>query len=269
MVHAGGAAACTEVEITDGEAPYSQGPPFGTQQSRSIGKLGEALAKAQTEIENAVADSTNPHFRSKYADLASVREAAKPIAKHGLAVVQQVVSLGSAIGVRTVLLHTSGEWLASTVYVEPDKPGPQAAGSVITYLRRYSLAAALGIAQEDDDGNAASPAPPPARAVTHRRPPAAESLPPSMERMVTETAQDRARAMMVKHPPEGLGWDPKHAQAWLKKYFGVTSPNTLSQSQAMDASVLLATRMKTPELYPAQLEMFYQEERIHSGDYDK
>lgn len=155
------------------------------EQTPTIGALAAALALAQDEMENAAKDSKNPHFNSKYADLASVRAAAKPIYKQGLATVQQVISKpDGSIGVRTVLAHKSGEWMASRAYVKPDKSGPQAAGSVITYLRRYMLAAALGIAQEDDDGNGAgngrntppqqpsprAPAPAPAAAPAKEKP---------------------------------------------------------------------------------------------------
>lgn len=131
------------------------------EQTPSVAELAKALAAAQAEMENAIKDSENPAFKqgakvSRYADLAAVREASKPIYKHGLSVVQQVLSSSDAIGVRTLLLHSSGEWMASRAFVKPDRTGPQAAGSVITYLRRYMLAAMLGIAQEDDDGNAGS-----------------------------------------------------------------------------------------------------------------
>lgn len=126
----------------------------GYEQTPSVGELAKALAQAQAEMDNAVKDSTNPHFKSKYADLASIRDATKPIYKHGLSVVQQVLSTADAVGVRTMLLHGSGEWIASRAYVKSLQPGPQAAGAVITYLRRYMLAAILGIAQDDDDANA-------------------------------------------------------------------------------------------------------------------
>lgn len=123
--------------------------------STNIGKLFAALAKAQVEIKGAAKDATNPHYKSKYADLASVVDAARPLAKHGIATVQVPFSENGEIGVTTILGHDSGEWISGRLSVKPLKLDPQGAGSVLTYLRRYSLAAMAGIAPEDDDGEAA------------------------------------------------------------------------------------------------------------------
>jgi hypothetical protein len=124
----------------------------------ALAKIGAALAKAQAEIGHAKADSTNPHFSSRYADLASVIDACRePLAKFGIARWQAVCSRGagntSEVGVRTLLM-CEGEFLANVVWCRIEKITPQALGSVITYLRRYALAAAVGIAQADDDAEA-------------------------------------------------------------------------------------------------------------------
>lgn len=126
--------------------------------SPTIALLAEALSKAQAEMENARKDSANPFFKSKYADLASVWEACRgPLGKYGLAVCQMPETGDqSGIIVTTVLMHSSGEWLASQLRMVPMKDDPQGIGSAITYARRYALAAAVGIAPEDDDGNSAS-----------------------------------------------------------------------------------------------------------------
>jgi len=127
--------------------------------SESIKELATALSKAQGEMENASKTSANPYFKSKYADLAEIINTAKKVlAKNGLAVIQMPSLEGELVTVETVLLHSSGEWLSNTAAapLDPKKHDSQAVGSAITYLRRYSLAAFLGIAQEDDDGNAAS-----------------------------------------------------------------------------------------------------------------
>lgn len=233
------------------------------EQSPTIAALATALAIAQGEIENASKDSTNPHFNSKYADLASVRAAAKPIYGHGLAIVQQVASKpDGSIGVRTVLTHKSGEWMASRAYVKPDKSGPQAAGSVVTYLRRYMLAAALGIAQEDDDANAATTI-----RVPRPAPPASKSVGPApMVPLVGAQDGDQVRGLLLRHGPEGMGWEPKHAERWLQKYFGVKRPADLKPPQAVDAALLLTCRMKTPELYPSRLEQFHSEKRVLTAE---
>jgi len=129
--------------------------------SESIAALAAALAKAQAEMENAHKTSSNPHFKSKYADLAEIINTVRPVlAAHGLSVVQFIgLEAGVAIPivtVETVLMHSSGEWMSSVAAAPLSKPDAQGVGSVTTYLRRYSLAAVTGIAQEDDDGNAAS-----------------------------------------------------------------------------------------------------------------
>lgn len=122
----------------------------------TISKLAEALAKAQGEIEGARKDSTNPHFKSKYADLESTWAACrKPLSKHGLSVVQMPFDNDGRVGIETMLLHESGEWIKGIISVKASQEAnPQIAGSILTYLRRYSLQGAVGIAPEDDDGNA-------------------------------------------------------------------------------------------------------------------
>jgi hypothetical protein len=123
--------------------------------SPSLVKIGAALAAAQGEIGNAPKDSANPFFKSKYADLASVLDTCRgPLSSHGIARWQGVVSRDKEIGVRTLLI-CEGEYLGNTVWCQLKEFSPQALGSVITYLRRYSLAAAVGIAQADDDAEAA------------------------------------------------------------------------------------------------------------------
>jgi len=127
------------------------------RQSTSIAKLAPALVKAQAEVENATKNANNPHFRSQYADLAEIIRTVKPVfTSHGLAIVQMPGLEEGHATVETMLVHDSGEWIASVAGAPLAKADPQGVGSAITYLRRYSLAAIAGIAQEDDDGNAAS-----------------------------------------------------------------------------------------------------------------
>jgi len=121
--------------------------------SEQIDELAGALAKAQGMMENAVMNRTNPHFKSRYADLAAIINAArKALSANGLAFVQTI----SDGVLHTRLLHTSGQWIASE-HPLPMSGKPQEIGSALTYARRYSLSALLGIAaDEDDDANAAS-----------------------------------------------------------------------------------------------------------------
>ena len=123
--------------------------------SDSIAKLAEALAQAQAVMVGAAKDSTNPHFRSKYADLAAVWEACRgPLTKHGLSVVQMPSTEGPRVTVATLLMHSSGEFVSNELSAMAKDDGPQGIGSVITYLRRYGLAAVAGVAPEDDDAEA-------------------------------------------------------------------------------------------------------------------
>ena len=132
--------------------------------SADIGELAKALAAAQGEMTAASKDGTNPHFKSRYATLASVWDAIRgPLSRNGLSVSQvlETPDAGPGVIVRTILLHTSGQWICSRYVMPiPDKLTPQAVGSAITYARRYALSAIVGIApDDDDDGNAASVTP--------------------------------------------------------------------------------------------------------------
>ena len=126
--------------------------------SATIGKLAEALASAQAEMNPAKKNATNPHFRSTYADLASLHDASRAaLGKHGLAVVQLPGRRDDGTTtVTTMLMHASGEFIGDESGVRLSAETAQAAGSVISYLRRYAYAAVLGLSAEDDDGAAAS-----------------------------------------------------------------------------------------------------------------
>jgi len=131
--------------------------------SDSISGLAAALAIAQGQMKGAIKDSANPFFKSKYADLASVVEAIRvAFSSNGLSYIQTVEpSDKDEVRVETTLLHSSGEWIACGVLSLPvSKADAQGYGSALTYARRYSLSAAVGVAPEDDDGNAASAAKP-------------------------------------------------------------------------------------------------------------
>ena len=131
--------------------------------SESIAGLAAALAKAQGAMKGAVKDSANPFFKSKYADLASVVEAIRAaFSANGLSYIQTVQSSDiDEVRVETMILHSSGEWISCGVLALPvSKNDAQGYGSALTYARRYSLSAAVGVAPEDDDGNAAVAAKP-------------------------------------------------------------------------------------------------------------
>jgi len=125
-------------------------------QSEQINELAAALAKAQGAMSNAVMNRTNPHFKSKYADLSSVLDASRaPLSANGLSVVQTIQNSERGPFLRTVLMHSSGQFISSE-YALPNTPRPHEMGSALTYARRYSLAAMIcNSSDEDDDGNAA------------------------------------------------------------------------------------------------------------------
>lgn len=127
------------------------------RRSDSIASLAAALAKAQGEIEGASKDKTNPHFKSSYADLASVWGACRaPLSKNSLAVLQPAFADGPCVTVTTILAHSSGEFIEVDLTMTAQQNTPQGIGSCMTYARRYALSSLVGIAPEDDDGNAAS-----------------------------------------------------------------------------------------------------------------
>jgi hypothetical protein len=168
------------------------------QHSESIKEIATALAKAQATMHGAAKDRKNPAFKSEYATLASVVEAARgPLTENGICFIQSPGAMEEGgISVATTLVHTSGEWFKSTVTMPvKDRSNAQAVGSAITYGCRYSLMAMLGLPPVDDDGNAASQgngnrAPPP--------PPAAPPEPTADEKKTAEeieTAFDSAETM--------------------------------------------------------------------------
>jgi hypothetical protein len=119
--------------------------------------ISQALVKAQAAMNHAAKDAKNPHFKSAYSSLASVIDAVRPaLSANGLAFVQKLHTADGGISVETVLIHESGEELSCGIlFIPATKQDAQGFGSAISYGKRYSLQAALGIASEDDDGQAA------------------------------------------------------------------------------------------------------------------
>ena len=132
-------------------------PCHRQDQSATIGKLAFALAKAQGCMHAARKGAENPFFKSRYADLSEVwATIRKPLADNELAVMQTTVAEDGKLRLRTVLVHSSGEWVESVYPVNPQKQDPQGYGSAVTYARRYALSALVGVvADVDDDGEGA------------------------------------------------------------------------------------------------------------------
>ena len=117
--------------------------------------IATALVKAQREFGPALKTSTNPHFRSRYADLSACVEAViDALNNNGIFLLQKNYDCADGIMVETVFIHESGEMIeCGIVHFPAVKHDPQGYASALTYARRYSLMAACGIAPEDDDGN--------------------------------------------------------------------------------------------------------------------
>lgn len=165
--------------------------------SDTLGAIAPALAKAQAELEHADKSKANPHFRSKYADLAGVVDTIKPtLAKHDLAVVQGFLPSPDGVTIETRILHKSGEWIQDEgLHVPADKKNAQGFGSATTYGRRYALMTLLGVApDDDDDGNAASAAPKRAAAKPAAKPERDDDGPA----MCSKAQQDELVAAAVK-----------------------------------------------------------------------
>jgi hypothetical protein len=130
--------------------------------SNEINEIATALVAAQAEFSAVPKGSVNPFFKSKYAALPDVVAHAAPIlAKHGLAVTQSITYIiaGDTIfdALKTALIHKSGQYIENEMLLHLPKQDPQGQGSAVTYARRYSYMAILGlVADDDDDGNAAS-----------------------------------------------------------------------------------------------------------------
>ena len=127
-------------------------------QSESIANLAKALSTVQGKLTYAKKDSKNPFFKSNYADLESVWDACRDLlSNNGLAVTQFPGEyFDGTMSLTTIITHSSGEWISQIMSVPVTKPDAQGAGSALTYMRRYALAAVVGVVQADDDGNAAS-----------------------------------------------------------------------------------------------------------------
>lgn len=213
--------------------------------SETLKALAPALAKAQGAMKSALKDAENPHFSSRYADLAAVWEACRDVlSSNGLAVVQAVAPMtadGHAV-VTTRLLHSSGEWIEEDASTPVAKRDAQGLGSAVTYLRRYSLAAMVGVvADEDDDGNAAS-APPRAKQAAKAAPEPAEPI--------ARFAFEGTVTGGERHEKDGRQWwtieltDPEGGEVVKATTFSSTDAKVASDAKASGATVVAILERK-------------------------
>lgn len=203
-------------------------PMWTLEESPTLSKLAAALAKAQGAIEPALKDSNNPHFGSKYADLASIREVSrKPLADNELCYFQRIRRTEMDVIVQTTLLHSSGEFIRGDCELPVVQRTPQAVGSSITYGRRFGLAALLGIvADEDDDGNAALASGQSAPRAQRREPPPKEAKKPEEPKKPTLSPAQRVRVLALWKAAQKKGMDADVYQAWATRLLGVPKPSS-------------------------------------------
>ena len=201
--------------------------------SESMANIGKALAAFQSEVQDPAKNSDNPFFKSKYVELDDLLKATRPVlAKHGLSVLQEPTSQdGQTIAVKTILLHSSGEWIEfEPLTLKAVKADPQGAGSAITYGRRYALSSVLGVAWDaDDDANKAS-------GKDIKATPKETKQEDKQESNVATEIQRKKLYSMCKE--QCMSADDM--KALLKWKFGVDSSKDLSKQQASEAIEKLA-----------------------------
>lgn len=130
------------------------------EKSEALDKIAPAIIKVQQAVSGVEKNGTNPHFKSRYSDLTAANAASRdPLTENGLSVTQWPGAYNGedrTMGMTTLLLHASGQFLCGTLTIPLSKVDPQGYGACVTYARRYALMAALGLSPEDDDGNLAS-----------------------------------------------------------------------------------------------------------------
>ena len=203
--------------------------------SETISELAKVLSNFQGKMTAVKKDATNPFYKSRYATLDTIWEAIrKPLSENGLSIIQTMDVLEGKSVLCTTLLHTSGEWVDGVQLVNPVKDDPQSLGSAISYARRYSLSAILGIvADEDDDAEIATPksktspakrevAPEATKQPTKGVTPTTE---PEKQGVVNRTVQDLIKIAQEK------GYDSSNVTAIIVREFKKAKASELNQEQ--------------------------------------
>jgi hypothetical protein len=214
------------------------------KKSENINELATALSKCQGEMQPAIKDSINPHFRSKFSTLYSVWESCrKPLSKNGLSVVQTMEMINDKLYLTTTLLHLSGQWISSETPVISARQDAQGIGSSLSYFKRYSLSALLGIcsADEDDDGEQAMPKNRDQKSKDESSPPKEEYATPTIGKEKVELLQEQTEIC-----------DPEYAKK-LINYLKTQDVNSLSQVREDMYNKILNGLMKNVEIYQKSL----------------
>lgn len=191
---------------------------FSLKHSEQINEIAAALAKAQGEMKPAVFNRVNPHYKSRYADFTSCMDACRlPLSKNGLAVTQLPSFSGDGRFVlSTLLLHSSGQWMACEFPMSTKNDNIQAIGSAMSYAKRYSLCGMLGIVADediDDDGNHAIAAP--AQQAAPQQPPAPKPPAAKIGPQQTATLKNLEAQLSAEYK--------KKIYDWLSKQYAITS----------------------------------------------
>jgi len=213
--------------------------------SESVANIAAALCKFQASVTNPKKESINPHFKSKYADLDAIINAIRPTLKEcGLAFIQNpVTDQNGNIGVYTMILHESGEFIEfDPVYIPVGKATPHQVGAAMTYARRYSLGAALGIAtDEDDDGNSVDPKQPKQQEKQER-----QQRPQQQQRpQALATPQQLKKFFAMGRSEKGL--TDEQLKKLVKYQTGKESSRELTKQEVSDL-IRLMSEMTGPEL---------------------
>jgi hypothetical protein len=207
-------------------------------QTDSIKELATALAKAQAKIKIAVMDKTNPHFKSKYASLASVHDAClDALSSNGLSVAQGFLTQDGHTYLETKLMHSSGEWLSSCIKLVIDRQNMQGFASATTYARRIGLSSMVGVvADEDDDCEAATDRSPETK--TYHKP-----LPAEIQ--VRGTSPTDAQIKRLYAICKENGWSQIDLKSYIKEMLGIDSVKNLTWLQYENLCKTISATPKT------------------------
>ena len=197
--------------------------------SESVKGIATALANFQGKMAAVKKDSINPFYKSKYASLDTIWETIrKPLSENGLSVAQAMDVDNDKSVLETTLYHTSGEWISGTQLVNPVKDDPQSLGSAISYARRYSLSAILGIVSDDDDD--ANTATKPGVKQEAKSPPV--ETPPSSETTMGVGGITPPQTKKIHATAKEKGLPPGEARAYMQKTFNKSHTKELTKDEA-------------------------------------